>query len=247
MQDLVRELIQKRLKELDLKESKVSMSIGRAASYLQQYLKRGIPRELKESDRIRLGEILGINPDQLRGPSSPVPARTYAKANNNNHHPVMPGAASEKASAAMSDSRQNFVDRLRTVPNNRDLPVFGTAQGGDGALIITDRPVDWELRPDFLARVEDAYGIIVTGDSMDPECKNGSTAIVNPHLPQRNGDTCIFRSHADDGTVHAIVKQLTRFTDTTWYIHQHNPKKDYTLKRSEWQVCHVVVGNYNRR
>jgi len=248
MQDLVRELIQKRLKELDLKESRVSIDIGRAASYLQQYLKRGIPRELKESDRLKLGEILGINPDQLRGPSSPVPARTYAKTSNNNHHPALPGRPSVKGSAAMSDIGHNSLDRIRPLPNTgRDLPVFGTAQGGDGALIITDRPVDWEVRPDFLARVEDAYGIIVTGDSMDPECKHGSTAIVNPHLPQRNGDTCIFRAHADDGAVHAIVKQLVRYNDKTWYVHQHNPKKDFELKRSEWQVCHVVVGNYNRR
>ncbi|WP_074832784.1 S24 family peptidase [Bradyrhizobium lablabi] len=90
----------------------------------------------------------------------------------------------------------------------RDLPVFGTAQGGSGALIVTDGPVDWVVRPDPLLRVKDGYGMIVTGDSMDPVHKHGSTALVNPHIPWRSGDTCIFRSHHDNGDNIVIIKEL---------------------------------------
>ncbi len=122
--------------------------------------------------------------------------------------------------------------------------MFGTAQGGSGALIVTDQPVDWVVRPDPLLRVRDGYGMIVTGDSMAPMHKHGSTALVNPHLPYRSGDTCIFRNHADDGEVQVIIKELRRYTETTWHVRQYNPLKDYTLKRSEWQICHVTVGNY---
>lgn len=239
--DIVREMILSRLKQAGLSMSQVSVLMGRNSSYLQQFLKRGIPEELGEEERASLAQIIGVDPDQLRGKSSPLPPRTYARQNNSQ--------PSGNGSPNVSSTRQNFLESVRplSVVSHRDLPVFGTAEGGDGALIVTDRPVDWEARPDFLARTEDAYGMIITGDSMDPECKHGSTALVNPHLPPRNGDTCIFRAHKDDGTVTAIVKQLVRYNDKTWYVHQHNPRKDFELKRSEWQVCHTVVGNYNRR
>src|SRR6185369_2185379 len=134
---------------------------------------------------------------------------------------------------------------VRPLFGDRDLPVFGTAMGGSGgALVVTDRAVDWESRPDFLLRVEDAYGMIVSGDSMSPQFENGSTAIVNPHIPPRSGDTCIFRRHKDDGETLVLIKKLRRFTDETWYVQQFNPARDFQLKRSEWQICHVTVGGY---
>ena len=109
---------------------------------------------------------------------------------------------------------------------------------------MSNEAVDYVVRPAPLLRVRDGYGMIVTGDSMSPKLENGSTALVNPHLPQRNGDTCVFRNHQDDGTVYAIVKRLDRYNDDTWFVSQYNPKKAFKLKRSEWQVCHVVVGDY---
>lgn len=127
-----------------------------------------------------------------------------------------------------------------------DLPVFGVAQGGRGALVVTAEPVDWIVRPSPLLRVRDGYGIIVVGDSMSPEHKAGSIALVNPHIPPRAGDTCVFRSHADDGTVHIVVKELRGETSTHWKVHQHNPRKDFTLRKDEWQICHRTVGNYFR-
>jgi phage repressor protein C with HTH and peptisase S24 domain len=129
---------------------------------------------------------------------------------------------------------------------NADLPVFGTKQGGRGALIVSNQAVDWVVRPAPLLRVAEGYGMIMTGDSMSPAVKSGWTVLVNPHLPPRPGDVCVFRSHQDDGTVLAIVKELVRYNDVTWHVHQHNPKRDIVLKRSEWKDCHVTVGNYSR-
>jgi len=245
--DIVRELIRKRLDAAHLTMSEASLRIGRNASYLQQFLKRGIPEELRERDRARLAELLGITEDELRGKSAPLPARSYQKMQNNNGVNFR-----EKGSAAVQSTvtAQNFIESVRpySVISGRNLPVFGTAEGGsNGALIVTETAVDWEARPEFLARVEDAYGMIVTGDSMEPEAKHGSTALVNPHLPPRPGDTCIFRSHSQDGSAKAMIKQLVRSNQHTWFVHQHNPKRDFELKRAEWQVCHTVVGNYNRR
>jgi phage repressor protein C with HTH and peptisase S24 domain len=128
-----------------------------------------------------------------------------------------------------------------------DLPVFGTAQGGKGALIVTDRAVDWVVRPAPLLRVKDGYGMIISGESMSPKVDHGSTVLVNPHLPWRKGDVCVFRRHDEDGSDYAVVKELVRFTDDTWHVKQYNPEKTFTLSRKEWQDCHVTVGSYYAR
>jgi phage repressor protein C with HTH and peptisase S24 domain len=86
--------------------------------------------------------------------------------------------------------------------------------------------------------------MIVSGDSMSPEHKAGSIALVNPHLPARVGDSCIFRSHADDGTNLAMIKEYRGQTETHWKVRQHTPPKDFQLKKSEWQIVHRTVGNY---
>ena len=132
----------------------------------------------------------------------------------------------------------------------RDLPVFGTSQGGKGAVILSSDPVDWVARPEPLARVKDGYGIIITEDSMAPEFRSGDTALVNPHLPARAGDTCIFRGQRRDGTILSCIKFLRRQTADAWHVTEWNSddgrKRDFTLKKSEWQKAEVTVGKYSR-
>ncbi len=233
---MVRKLILEKLVERGLTMKAASLQIGQNHSYLYQFLKRGTPTELGEYPRARLAALLDVPEDALRGPSAKLPAREYGKANTTNNV------------QKVSPTQHNLVDNFTPVVaqfGNADLPVFGTASGGiGGALIMSGEAVDYVVRPAPLLRVKDGYGMIVTGDSMSPQHENGSTALVNPHLPPRNGDTCVFRSHMDDGTVLALIKKLRRFTDDTWYVTQFNPKKDFQLKRSEWQICHVTVGNY---
>src|SRR5262249_21310005 len=80
------------------------------------------------------------------------------------------------------------------VSGERDLPVYAATQGGSGAQVLSSTPVEYVLRPEPLARVRDAYGIIVGDDSMSPEARSGDIALINPHVPPRAGDTCVFRS-----------------------------------------------------
>lgn len=239
--DLVRKLISDKLLELELSRKEVSLRMGRNETYLQQFLTKGSPRELPERERIKLAEILKVSEDELRGPSSPVPKRGYTKH-----------SATSRESLVDSALRPPHVDERGTsriiagaeLYAGLDLPVFGTAQAGGGALIITERAVDWVARPSVLLRVQDGYGMIVTGDSMDPAIKSGATALINPHLPPRLGDLCLFRNHADDGSVHAVIKEFRGETETAWKVKQYNPGKDFTLKKSDWQIVHRIVGSY---
>jgi hypothetical protein len=65
--DPVRTLVWDRLSELHLDMADVSRRIGRNHSYLQQYFRRGVPRQLSEHDRPKLAAVLGLeDPDVLR-------------------------------------------------------------------------------------------------------------------------------------------------------------------------------------
>lgn len=242
---MVRKLILDKLSEKGLSMKEASLRIGKSHSYIQQFLKRGIPSQLDEEVRGPLAELLNIPEDSLRGTSAKLPKREYMKTNLSDQSLVV----LHPRAGTVPHNQQNVPGATpgSQLFGDRDLPVFGTAQGGEGAILLTNEAVDWVLRPDSLLRVKDGYGIIVTGDSMSPEHKSGSTALVNPHLPPRAGDACIFRSHADDGAVRICIKELVRQTADAWHVRQHNPPKSITLKKAEWQVCHVTVGNYFRR
>lgn len=240
--DMVRKLILERLTELGLNMAEVSSAIGRNPTYLHQFMKRGVPVELHERERVKLAEVLGIPEERLRGPSNPLPKRSYEKKAATARESLIADANHREYTRVTPDkimaAAELFGERM-------DLPIFGTAQGGqDGALILTDRAVDWQARPAVLLRVLDGYGMIVSGDSMSPEHKAGSVALVNPHMPPRVGDSCVFRGTRDDGTPLALIKEYRGQTETHWKVHQHNPPKDFTLKKAEWQEVHRTVGNY---
>lgn len=239
--DVVRKLILDKLAEKELTMSGASVKIGRNHAYLQQFLKRGVPAELEERDREKLAEILGVSPDDLRGPSNPLPARTYEKKVVGSRDSLIDATThpSQSSSPAVT------VPTSELFGTQMDFPIFGTAQGGqDGALIVSETAVDWDVRPANLLHVRGGYGVIISGDSMAPEHKHGSIALVNPHLPPRPGDSCIFRSEAEDGTNLAMIKVYRGQTETHWKVGQHNPPKDFTLKKSEWQMVHRTVGNH---
>lgn len=152
-------------------------------------------------------------------------------------------------------ARTSSAPELHTFPGERlmgpvDLPVYSMVQGGRGALVLSSEAFTTVSRPHNLVGIRDSYGVLVTGDSMAKEYRDGDIAYVNPHLRPREGDACIFQSHRDDGTVEAVIKYLARSpeaSDTLWYVEQSNPPKKFTLKKSEWQICHVAVGKQSGR
>ena len=65
--DPVRALVAKHLDAKGLSMKEVSLGIGRNHSYLQQFLKRGLPKALHEDTRPKLAKLLSVPEDQLRG------------------------------------------------------------------------------------------------------------------------------------------------------------------------------------
>ena len=132
----------------------------------------------------------------------------------------------------------------------RDFPVHASAEGGPGQIIVSHEAVDFMARPAPLIHVRDSYGLLITGTSMEPEYRQGDTALVNPHLPVIQGEVYIFYAEKA-GEARATIKYLRRATTDKWLLSQHNPPdglpKDFTLTRREWQWAHRVIGKYSRR
>lgn len=80
--DAPRALLVSLVEQRDLNLANLSRAIGKAHSYLQQYLRRGIPRTLPEDVRERLASVLGVSPEALRGavPGKGAPREATADA-----------------------------------------------------------------------------------------------------------------------------------------------------------------------
>lgn len=144
---------------------------------------------------------------------------------------------------------------LQTIPQEQligeiDLPVYSIVQGGRGALVLENEPYTHVARPRRLVNVRGGYGVLVRGNSCAREYNEGDIAYVDPNLHPRKNDPCVFQAMKDDGTVEAMIKYLDRSPDaseTVYYVSQTNPPKAFTIKKSEWQKCHVAVGKESGR
>lgn len=237
----MRELIKSRLAEVRLSMSQASLKIGRNASYLQQFISRGIPEELHENERLKLAELLGIEENALRGKSAPLMTRVYNKQPN--------GTRSQMPyDNSVTNGERKTLDTSRIYPITSgvpDLPVYASVQRTDGATVMSSTPIDRIARPNFLAHVVNAYGLIIIDDAMAPEAKTGSMVLVHPYLPPRDDDTCLFYSGEQSNGTPYVMGILVRQTEKIWVVHQHKSRKEFELKKSEWPVCRRVVGNYN--
>lgn len=134
--------------------SALSALIGRNASYLQQFVRKGSPRKLEENDRRTLARFLGVDEAQLGAP------------------------APEAVPAGMVQPRRTLADWL-DIPR---LPLGASA--GPGALAADEQPVgqlrfsarwlkDHGLEPGQLSV------IAVEGDSMEPTLRDGDEILVD--------------------------------------------------------------------
>lgn len=144
---------------------------------------------------------------------------------------------------------------LNTIPSadlmgETDLPVYSIVQGGRGALVLENEPFTYTARPKRLIGKAGGYGVLVIGNSMAREYSENDIAYVDPRLHPRKGDPCVFQGTREDGTVEAMLKYLDRSPDaseTLYYVSQTNPPRKFTVRKADWQKCHVAVGKESGR
>ena len=89
-----------------------------------------------------------------------------------------------------------------------DLPVYASAMGGPGAMVVTFEPIEYVKRPEPLAGVTKGYGVYVVGDSMEPKYKHGDMLLVHPSRPYKAGDYVVVIMSSSDATHEVMVKRF---------------------------------------
>lgn len=186
-----------------------------------------------------------------------------------NDSSVIDAAALEKLRVAISHNPellQKLVEGTESIPQNvggfllskrgarsgrnstrSRLPVWASAEGGQGAWIVDDHPIAWVERPDFLDGVVGAFAVRLIGDSASPKYEHDDVLLINTARLVKAGDWCLFlKEHSDSGTF-AAVKKLVRSTGKAWVVSQLNPVKQFDLPKAEWGKAYKVVGVYTDR
>lgn len=124
------------------------------------------------------------------------------------------------------------LDSVQPLPGSatmsRDLPVIGTAAGGDnGDFEMNGQAVDYVRRPPALAGLKDAFAIYLVGHSMEPRYDNGGLLFVHPGRPINPGCDVLVELHGEHGGVgHCMVKTLVRQAGGKYILQQYNPPRD---------------------
>lgn len=129
-----------------------------------------------------------------------------------------------------------------------DIPVWASAAAGDedGTMILTDSPIDFIRRSELMQGVANPFAFYIVGDSMLERFAHGDQAVINPSLPLRPGDDCVFIHHAADGTMFGLVKRLLRSGAEHWRVRQLNPRRDFELPKRKWSSAWRIVETRHR-
>jgi phage repressor protein C with HTH and peptisase S24 domain len=115
----------------------------------------------------------------------------------------------------------------------KDVPVLGTAAGGDyekGAFQLTPDAVDYVRRPPGLLSAKEIYALYVEGSSMIPRFEPGELIYVNPNRPVRPGDYAIIQEQVDEDTIRGFVKQFVKRSGDWIIVRQLNPEGEMKFK-----------------
>ncbi len=176
----------------------VSSLIGRNRAYIQQFIKRGVPKRLPEPERRILAEYFGV-PETDLGALPPA------------HQDYLNPQQSYKTGGL------TFVPAFDV-----------NASAGDGSLIECDAVEDfWPFRSDWLAALtttdpKNLAIIAVKGDSMFPTLANDDRILVDTgcRTPVRDGIYVLRNEgvlHVKRISAHPVKNTLTIRSDNTLY------------------------------
>lgn len=165
MTDPVRKRIRQLIGDNNLDMKGLSLALGKNHAYLQQYLERGIPKELNERTRMLLAEQLGVDEAEFGGPQGPRPGRAVAGAQEQIPEiDVHAGAGGGGFTALESHSANGMTFSREVVRDHWRLP-------------------DWLLYS-LNAKSGNLAAFPVQGDSMSPTLLDGDVVFVDTRIRQ---------------------------------------------------------------
>jgi phage repressor protein C with HTH and peptisase S24 domain len=216
--DPIRRFINLRLSELGLNKSQVSKQLGRSHAYLQQFIERGVPRQLSEEDRAALAHILDVPEDRLR-PARPASNVRPAPSPNYSH-----------------------TNRTR---DNREVPVWrAIEEGPEGAFTVEygTEPVDRVRKFPGIENATGIYALYIVGQSMNPAYRAGDLIYVSETKPPSVGSDVIVQCMGpEDKRIRCYLKRLVSRIHEKIVCEQFNPPAQSIFEESEIVGLHRVL------
>lgn len=217
-----------------------------------------VAREAKDLDQVMLGKQLGVTKSAVNqwesGKNVPDRKRQSKLAQLLDLDPAMIHALATGEEWPPAPVQISMLDEVPSRPADNqpapqsqpptrpDLPVWSAVEGGDdGAIILTDHPIDYIWRPDDMKQVRDGLAFYVVGSSMSPAIDHGDLVVVNPSKPIKGGVDCVFIHEQADGTMLGLVKRLVRHSPDRWVVKQFDPAKQFELSRAKWTKAWRIV------
>jgi phage repressor protein C with HTH and peptisase S24 domain len=145
------------------------------------------------------------------------------------------GASLESFTALVSGTRALSPGALQRMVHRR-IPLIGFAQaGGEGFFDDGGYPVGGSWDEVSLPDIGDpnAYGLEISGDSMEPVYRDGDQIIVSPASPIRRGDRVVVRSTAGEVMAKELVRQSARRVELKSLNPMH-PDPSFELREIAW-------------
>lgn len=124
----------------------------------------------------------------------------------------------------------------------REVPVYGQAVAGeDGNFLMNGSVLFRAFAPPQVLAVADAYGVRVSGLSMEPRYYDGEVVFVDPTKTPRTGDFVVVQLRTEDGELWGYVKRFVRRNTKELVLHQFNPDRDMVFPNRQVESVHVVI------
>lgn len=220
-----------------LTQSEVALRLGLSNHSAVSKLENGKLR-LDERRLRSLAALYEVSVEQLLGLDSSKPS--------------VPGLMEQHSPYQSSERPAPIADAARPTPllipamheMSRDIPVRGIAacSSGDGAFQIEHASVDYVRRPPALHGIAEAYGIYMSGDSMEPKFRSGDLVLVHPGRPVRPGDHIILMLRdSPRAELYAYCKRLVRRHAGKVTVAQYNPPMELEFSDSSVVAIHRVL------
>lgn len=130
--------------------------------------------------------------------------------------------------------------RLPPLMGADEMPVWTGARAGEhGEVFLEDGPVDYIPKPPNLVGVQEAYGMIVIGESMRPKYEPHQIIHVNPTRRPVPGKGVVVWL-VNNGV---LVKEFARRTPTHVILREYRPKeRELQVPVESISKLHLIVG-----
>jgi hypothetical protein len=143
----------------------------------------------------------------------------------------------------------------------RDVPIYGTALGGEASFDKAGGPgrirveqatldqaevIGYLRRPPALEGRNDVYGVFISGESMYPRFNHGEPQFVDPKRPPSIGDDVVVHlrtADEQDGerVIIVLVKRLKRRNSAFIELEQFNPPAIFRIDAARVQAVHRII------